>query len=158
MVALRLVRLLEKHSDEIGNTLLSKLRTSSRTKGMKAISEAELSTGIRSFVQHLSEWLLTKTNAEIEIRSRTFGGRLARQQVALVDACWSLIIIKEFLWDFLQREGFLRSPIEVYGELELLCLLSQFFDRTVGYLVEGYENEKCREARGSLHYAGATRT
>jgi hypothetical protein len=43
------------------------------------------------------------------------------------------------IWDFLQRQGFLRSPMELYGELELLRLLDQFFDRALYFVTQGYE-------------------
>lgn len=33
---------------------------------------------------------------------------------------------QEYLWGFLQKQGFVRSPIELYGEMELLWLLDQF--------------------------------
>ena len=46
---------------------------------------------------------------------------------------------KEYLWDFLQRQGFLQSPIELYGEMELLRLLDQFFDHALCYASEGFE-------------------
>jgi hypothetical protein len=31
------------------------------------------------------------------------------------------------------------SPIEIYGEMELLRLLDQFFDRALCFATEGYE-------------------
>jgi len=49
---------------------------------------------------------------------------------------------KEQVWNFLQREGFLRDALEIFGELELLRLLDQFFDQATCYCVEGYENAK----------------
>jgi hypothetical protein len=32
-------------------------------------------------------------------------------------------VTKEYLWEFLQKQGFLRSPVELYGEMELLWAL-----------------------------------
>jgi hypothetical protein len=46
---------------------------------------------------------------------------------------------KEHLWEFLQREGLIRGPVEIYGEMELLRLLDQFFDRALCSATEGYE-------------------
>ena len=34
------------------------------------------------------------------------------------------------------------AALEIFGELELLRLLDQFFDRATCYCVEGYENAK----------------
>ena len=142
MVALRMVRLIETHSDKIARDLLVKIRRSSRTREMERVREPELLASSQELLQHLSEWLLTKTSDDIEVRYRAIGARLLRQGVPLADACWAAIMTKEYLWDFLQKQGFLRSPIELYGEMELLCLLNHFFDHALCHMAEGYEYER----------------
>jgi hypothetical protein len=52
------------------------------------------------------------------------------------------MLTKEHIWDFLEREGFMRGPLEIYGEMELLRLLDQFFDRAMCYCAEGYEKAR----------------
>jgi hypothetical protein len=42
--------------------------------------------------------------------------------VALSDLCWAIVMTKERLWEFLER--FRRGLVELYGEMELLCLLT----------------------------------
>jgi hypothetical protein len=138
MVALRLIRLIENHSEQIARNLAARIRVSLRTQDMQKVPEAELITGVQELLQHLSEWLLTKTDADVETRYRQSGIRLAEQGIALADACWAVTMTKEQLWEFLQKQGLLRSPIELYGEMELLTLLNQFFDRALCHLIEGY--------------------
>ena len=36
----------------------------------------------------------------------------------------------------------LRGPLEIYGEMELLRLMDQFFDRALCYATEGYEKTR----------------
>jgi hypothetical protein len=90
-------------------------------------------------LQHLSEWLLTKTGHDVERRFFEIGERRASQGVALSDFCWSIVLVKEHLWAFLQRQGSMHGPVEIYGEMELLRLLDQFFDRGLCFATEGYE-------------------
>jgi hypothetical protein len=87
----------------------------------------------------LSEWLLTKTGHDIEQRYFEIGERRASQGVLLSDFCWAIVMTKEHLWEFLQRQGFMRGPVDIYGEMELLRLLDQFFDRALCFATEGYE-------------------
>ena len=47
------------------------------------------------------------------------------------------MITKERIRNFLQEQA-LPSPIELYGEMELLWVLSQFFDQALCCIVEGY--------------------
>jgi hypothetical protein len=139
MIALRLVRLIESHSDQLAEGLVSKIKTSPRTADMRKVPEDELRRRVHEILQHLSEWLLTKTNTDIERHYVDLGSRRAAQGVSLADLCWAIVLTKEHLWEFLQKQGFLHSPVEIYGEMELLRLLDQFFDRAVCYAAEGYE-------------------
>jgi hypothetical protein len=139
MIALRLVRLIEHHSDALAGELVVKLETSSRTADLRKVPIEELRQRLQEILRHLSEWLLTKTGHDIEQRYFEIGKRRASQGVALSDFCWSIVLIKEHLWAFLQRQGSTDGPVEIYGEMELLRLLDQFFDRGLCYATEGYE-------------------
>jgi hypothetical protein len=139
MIALGLVRVIERHSDELAAELMAKLETSSRTTDLRRVPVEELRRGIQEIFWHLGEWLLTKTSHDIEQRYFEIGGRCASQGVALSDFCWSIALTKEYIWEFLQRQGLMLSAIEIYGEMELLRLLDQFFDRALCFAAEGYE-------------------
>jgi hypothetical protein len=76
----------------------------------------------------------------VERRYFDIGGRRAAQGVSLSDYCWAIVLTKEHLWEFLQQQAFMTSPVELYGEMELLRLLDQFFDRALCYATEGYEH------------------
>jgi hypothetical protein len=139
MIALRLVRLIESHCDALTEDLVEKLLAASRTGDMRKIPVAELRQRLHELLQHLSEWLLNKSSQDIEAQYRALGTRRAEQGVSLSDFAWSVVLTKEHLWEFLQRQGFLRNAVEIYGEMELLRLLDQFFDRALYYAIEGYE-------------------
>lgn len=139
VISLRLVRLIEHHSDELAAELVIKLETSSRTADLRKVPIDELRRRLQEILRHLSEWLLTKAGHDVERRYFEIGKRRASQGVALSDFCWSIVLVKEHLWEFLQREGSTHGPIEIYGEMELLRLLDQFFDRGLCFATEGYE-------------------
>jgi hypothetical protein len=139
MIALGLVRVIERHSDELAAELIAKLETSARTADLRKVPVEELRRGIQEILRHLGEWLITKTGHDIEQRYFEIGRRRASQGVALSDFCWSIALTKGHLWEFLQRQGVMGSPIEIYGEMELLRLLNHFFDRALCFATEGYE-------------------
>lgn len=147
MVALRLVRLIETHSERITRDLVRKIQTSPRTSDFEKVPDLELLTGIRDLLQNFQDWLLTKTESDIETRYFEMGARLARQGVELAHACWAVVMIKEELWNFLQKQAFLRSPIELYGEMELLWVLNKFFDCALCSIVVAYAQSKDSQAR-----------
>ena len=51
----------------------------------------------------------------------------ASQRVPVSEVIWVIVLTKENLWEFIQKEAVLERPVEVFGELEMLQLLEQFF-------------------------------
>jgi hypothetical protein len=139
LIALRFVRLIEAHSDRLAQGLIRKFQTSSQTKDMSRVPADELRIRTREILQQLSEWLLTKSDDEIRKRYTQLGERRAAQGVSLSSYSWAIVLTKEHIWDFLQRQAFTHSPVEIYGELELVRLLDQFFDHALCYAAQGYE-------------------
>src|SRR5215813_3989915 len=133
MVALRLVRLIEDHSDALVAGLLQKFRSSERTQDMAKVPEHELRDRLYEILNHLGEWLLQKKESDVRRRFVEVGLRRSAQGVSLTSFCWAMVLTKEHIRDFIARQGFLRGPLEVYGELELLQLLDQFFDHALCY-------------------------
>jgi hypothetical protein len=140
MVALRLVHLIENHSDELALGLLKKCQSSPRTHDLNKVPASELRDRACEIYRHLSDWLLHKKQSEIERLYVEIGQRRAAQRVELADVCWGIMLTKEHLWDFLEQQGLLKSAVEMIGELELLRLLDQFFDRALCFVCEGYEH------------------
>ncbi len=145
MLSLNLVRLIERHSDQLAHGLCEKLRLSDKTADFLRVPSEELEAAAFQVYRHLGEWLLTKTECDIEVRFKEIGARRAAQGVSVADWIWGIVITKEHLWGFLQRESLVDRPFELYGELELLRLLDQFFDRAIYYGVLGYQQHRVLE-------------
>lgn len=146
MLGGHLVRLIERHADELAEGLMKKLRSSDRTAAFRNVSQEELNSGAREIYTNLGDWLLTKTESDIELRYTQLGSRRARQGVPLTQFLWAIMVGKEHLFAFLQREGFAEGVVQLYGELELLQLLDQFFDRALYYAAVGYEHARTSKA------------
>src|SRR5690242_7593054 len=141
MLAYRLVRLIETHSDALANSLLQRVQTADAARDYSRVPAEELKSRVYEIYRHLGEWLLGKSEFDIENRYVEIGRRRAQQGVALSQLVWTIIQTKENLWDFLRRESVLDRPVEIFGELELLQLLEQFFERAIYYAAVGYERE-----------------
>jgi hypothetical protein len=153
MIALRLVRLIESHSEELAESLLHKLERSSRAADFKKVPEHEVRERVREVYRNLSDWLLAKTDDDIEHVYKALGRRRAEQGVSMSALCWAILMTEENLWDFLEMEGMREKPLEILGSLEFLRLLDQFFDQAVYFATLGYESywrEKQAEETASL--------
>ena len=139
MIALRLVRLIEANSEKLARGLLDKILSSERASSFRNIDRKEMEQGVQEFYKNLSEWLLTKTESDIELRYTQVGERRASQGIPESQWIWAIILGKDHLWGFLQREALVDGVIELFGELEFLRLLDQFFDRALYYASLGFE-------------------
>lgn len=154
LLAYRLVRLIEAHSDQLAGALLERVQSSEKTIAyVTQVPEHELRSRTSEVYQNLGEWLLGKTESDVERRYQEIGARRAVQGVPLTQLISSLILTKDTLWEFLLKEAGVERPVEVFGELELLQLLDQFFDRAIYYAAIGYERAGARHPLSAHHQA-----
>jgi hypothetical protein len=139
MLAYRLVRLIETHSDTLAGSLLARVQGCSQVAAYDNVPPEELKQRVYEIYRHLGDWLLGKSEFDIEKRYLEIGARRAQQNVPLSQLVWTIMLTKENLWEFLKKEAVLERPTEVFGELEMLQLLDQFFDRATFYAAVGYE-------------------
>ena len=92
----------------------------------------------------MGDWLLGKNQENIEQRYREIGARRASQGVPLPELIQAIVLTKENLWDFLKSEAVLDRAVEIMGELELLQMLEQFFDRAIYFAAVGYQEQMGR--------------
>jgi hypothetical protein len=139
MLAYRLVRLIETHSDALAASLLERVQNSPLLTDYHNVPPEELKLRVYEIYRHLGEWLSSKSEQDIERRYKEIGASRAAQQVPLSQLNWTIILTKENLWEFLKKEAVMERPTEVFGELEMLQLLDQFFDRAIYFGALGYE-------------------
>ena len=156
MLAYRLVRLIETHSDALASGLLAKVRDSDCTRRYHHVPPEELKQRVYEIYRHLGDWLLGKSEFDIEARYLEIGARRAQQQVPFSQVAMTIVFTKETLWEFLKKESVLDRPVEVFGELEMLQLLDKFFDSAIYYAALGYERAACTHA--ARQASGATTT
>jgi hypothetical protein len=139
MLAYRLVRLIETHSDALAAALLEKVQSSELTRAYRNVAPEELRQRVYEIYRNLGDWLLGKSAFDIEQRYEEIGTRRVHQGVPISELIWVIILTKENLWEFVKKENVMERPVEVFGELEMMQLLDQFFDRAIYYASVGYE-------------------
>jgi hypothetical protein len=139
MLAYRLVRLIETHSDALAAGLLAKVQASELTRAYCNVPPEDLQQRVYEIYRHLGNWLLGKSEFDIEQRYEEIGTRRVHQRVPISELIWAIILTKENLWEYLKKENVLERPAEVFGELEIMQLLDHFFDRAIYYASIGYE-------------------
>lgn len=139
MLGLRLVRLIQKHSNEIAEGLMAKLLTSPRTQAYRNLREDEFRDAATALYAHLEEWLLNKTESDVERYFKDVGARRANDGIPASQMAWAINLSKAQLREFVYQESGADRALELYGELEFLDTLDRFFARAIYYALLGYE-------------------
>jgi hypothetical protein len=150
MFALRLVRLVEQHADQLAESLLKKLKDSECCNDLLTlVPDSELKHRAYEIYRNVSDWLLSKSESEVEERYLGLGARRAKQDVPFSQMLYAIQTVKEHLWEFLRQEDFMESQ-ELLGEMELLYSLERFFDRVIYFAAVGYEGSRARQVAHAL--------
>lgn len=147
MFSYRLMRLIETHAESLATALLEKVEGCTQTPHYRKVPRHELEERVYEVYRHLGEWLLGKNQNDIERRYWEIGVRRAQQKVPLSEVIQAIVLTKENLWEFLKREAVVDRAMELLGELELLQMLEQFFDRAIYHAAVGYEQEVAHSLR-----------
>lgn len=142
MMLYRLVHLIETHSQGLAACLLDRVISSEAAPDYKNVPPEDLKERVFEIYRHLGDWLLTKDELDLERRYLRVGADRAKQNVPFSQVAWVIVLTKDNLWEFLKKESSEERPVEVYGELEMLQLLDNFFDRAIYYAAMGYEMQQ----------------
>ena len=153
MLAMRLVRLIEAHSESLSRGLAEQIRKSERASDFQKIPTEDLQLAATEVYRNLGEWLLQKTERDIAERFRAVAARRAAEGIGLHQFVWALMLSRDHLWHFLRRESFADNVVAMHGEMELLTLLNQFFDRVIYHAIVGYAEAAESEVKDELKRA-----
>ncbi len=139
MLGMKLVRLIEAHSEALSQGVVDVIRASERTSDFRAIPREDLQRRVSEVYRNLGEWLLQKTEPDIASRFKAVATRRAAEGIRLPQFIWALTLTRDHLLHFLRHEAFADNVVALYGELELHQLLDHFYDRAVYHSILGYE-------------------
>jgi len=144
----RLVRLIETHSDQLARGLLDRIENSERCREfVQKVPPEDLKQKVYEIYHHLGQWLLKKTEHDVEHRYIAIGEQRAAQGVCLSQLMFVIVATKEHLWEYVTREAMADRPVEIFQELELFQLVEQFFDRAVYFAAIGYERHQAAQKK-----------
>lgn len=149
MLSLRLIRLMDTHSDLLGSALLETITSSPECADMRKVPPDLLRVRTYEIYRDLNQWLTGKTSGEMARYYRNLGAERSEQAVPLSHLIWAIRAAKKNLWDFLEREGLWENPVELHGSLELLALLDRFFDEAIYHAAVGYERHQSARAKAT---------
>jgi len=114
----------------------------------KSLPDEDLKEMSFEVYRHLGAWLMEKPEAEVERFFSYKAIRRADQGIPLSDLVWVLMITKENLFRYIQANVEVQHAYELFGELEMITAIDQFFDKAIFFVTVAYE-----KARGKVAVA-----
>jgi hypothetical protein len=145
MLAHRLTRLIEAHADQLVASLEARILKSERCNGYRNVNSVELRRLVTGIYSHLGQWLVSKTEKDIQERYTHIGQLRAEEGISVAQLLWCIVLVKENLWEYLRENENHDTTAQIFGELVLTQMVDQFFDHAIYYAVRGHES--AREAR-----------
>jgi hypothetical protein len=142
MVGVRFSRIAEQKSNELAHSLVVKLMESPRTATYREIDAESLRKEYRRFFRDLTDWLLYRSQAEIEEMFSLMGRMRARQSVPLEECVNAMLVCRDHLVEFLREETTKGDGVELFGELEFVLAVSHFCDDAIFFCMRGYRGYK----------------
>ena len=134
-----LMQQIETHAERLTERVIDAVRTNPRTKFLRDLSEEELRRRFFDLFRNLGRWLSEKSEGEIESIYGDIGRRRCREAVPLSELVYALVLVKQTLWDYMQKNVVAVSETTLYEEELIAEMMGRFFDRALYHTVRGYE-------------------
>jgi hypothetical protein len=139
MISVRLVAMIEDHAAQLTAGLVTDLQHHPRTGGYHRLSPLELHNRTYDVYRHLSKWVTKGSEGEIELTFTDLGRRRFREGIPLSEVIFALVLTQNHLLDYVKSSGLSDSALDLYQELELVQVVTQFFDKAIYYAARGFE-------------------
>ena len=89
--------------------------------------------------RHLTAWLTSRSEAQIDVVFEALGRQRFGEQIPLEELVYAVILTRQHVRDRVRRLNQAESAIELHYELDLDTMMGMFFDRALYATVKGYE-------------------
>jgi hypothetical protein len=141
MISSKLVKLIEEHAEQLTQEFLNDVTTNPKTSSYHDVSTDEIHNRTYDVYKNLSDWLMDKTEKDVEQKYLSLGRRRRKEDTPLSQLVYALSLTKSHLISYVKRSGLADTALEFYQELELFHMVTQFYDRAIYYTICGYEEK-----------------
>jgi hypothetical protein len=142
MISVRLVGMIEDHAEQLTAGLVNDLQRHPRLSGYHRLSPDELHNRAYNVYHNLSKWVTRGSEHEIEAIYTDLGRRRYNEGIPLSQVILALVLTKEHLLDYVKTSGLSDSALDLYQELELMQVVSQFFDKAICHTAQAFEQAR----------------
>ena len=142
MISDKLIRLVESRADRLVREWAESVRSHPMTASFQSIEEFELEDRVHEVYEHLGSYLDRSSYNEEEVAHffTQIGQNLYDREIPLNEVTYAIILTRRRLWDFISEEHQFTTTLEWYQVSEFSQRVMQFFDKSLYFVVYGYEH------------------
>lgn len=143
MISTKLLKLIVNNEDRLAKKWSDEVRKTEYMKTYQHFSEEVLIKRNKRFFEQLVKWLEEEGSAKSLIGAFfvTIGKDRYKEKFPLAEIIYGVFLAKKVFWSVIVSEAFLETTVEVYGALEALTIIYNFFDQGTLYITRGYLEE-----------------
>lgn len=146
MISAKLVKMIEDHAEQLAQELVNDIKTNLQTRSYHQFSSKEIHRRVYDVYRNLSDWLIDKTESEIQQSYMALGKERFEEKIPISQVIFSLVLTRNHLVKYVKKHGLADTALEFFMELELLFLVTKFYDKAIYYTVCGYEEQQTKDS------------
>jgi hypothetical protein len=158
MLLPRLIEMIESHADELTEQVLKDIAANPRLRALRDREDEVLRKKVHEVYHDLGRWLHAHDEAQLEAVFGEFGRRRRVDGTGLDELVYAVLMVKNHLWSFIERNDVTDQPLELAQEMHLIRDIGRFFDRALYHIVRGYEHAPPAEQVAGAAAAAARHT
>ena len=131
--------MIEDHAEQLTAGLVRDLERHPRLGGYHRLPTSELHDRAYDVYHNLSKWVVRGSESDVELTYTDLGRRRYREGIPLSEVIFALLLTKEHLLEYVRTSGLSDTALDLYQELELNQIVSQFFDKAIYHAARGVE-------------------
>jgi hypothetical protein len=141
VLSARLLDRIDRNWETIAAEVIAECRREPKLRKYHSLSDAEIRERARDLVRNLRLWLEGMPEEDLAKSYLALGRRRCLAEVPLHELVMMIQLIKRKIAALATEENLSYTALEVYQEMQLLRVLSRYFEIVVHRAVEGYEDE-----------------
>ena len=139
MISVRLVAMIEDHAEQLTAGLVNDLEHHPRLSGYHRLGRPELHDRAYDVYHNLSKWVARGSESDVELAYTDLGRRRYREGIPLSEVIFALLLTQNHLLEYVKTSGLSDTALDLYQELELIHVVTQFFDKAIYHATRGFE-------------------
>lgn len=151
MLSARLVHIIESHAEELTQRFVEQLKTHARTPSYQRLPQHDVHETAYKVYKHLGAWLEGRAKDHMPRHYEEIGRRRFEAGIPISEVMYAIVLSKKTLLTYVRNNAWGGTPMEIFGEEELVNRVNQFYDDAIYYTALGYQNA----ALEGRHHAAA---